>query len=180
MNNDHVKISSSNKFMVSLKNHKALFFIIIVGVLIISGASLVLLKLASENVIPKVNASNTAPVSLCTSSQTINAWLHFNNFSTLNSQADINLVSNIEKSSGYQQDPNCLFVLTQYYVAFGDGTDASKYYNQLKKIYSPSKGLFLAYGGKSFNVNSLNSRVSLLQKIAQQTQSNAISSGKGQ
>ncbi len=182
MDNDHIKVSIGKNFMGNLKIHRNLLVIAVVLILLVASAGLLIFKLATnENVIPNVKvATNYTPVSLCTSSQAVNAFLHFNNFSTLNSQTDVNLITNIEKSDSYQQDPNCLFILTRYYVAEGDSIDASKYFTQLKKVYSPNKGLSLVYGGKSFNVNSLSAQISLLQKINQQTQSNATYSGKVQ
>ncbi|HTE22434.1 MAG TPA: hypothetical protein VK674_05340 [Candidatus Limnocylindria bacterium] len=49
-------------------------------------------------------------------------------------------VGEIEQIPGYDQDPNCLFVVLTYYINISDAAKARELLNKLEKVYTPSEG----------------------------------------
>ncbi len=47
----------------------------------------------------------------------------------------------ITRLNNFQKDPNCLYVVTYYFVSIGNGSQATNYMNQLQRLYSPKVGL---------------------------------------
>lgn len=64
------------------------------------------------------------------------------------------LVHKIQKLAGYQNDPNCLYVIVNYYINTSNVNKAMIYYNKLKKIYDPRHG-FSRYLNPSKTLNTL-------------------------
>lgn len=50
------------------------------------------------------------------------------------------IVDKIKALPDYDRDPNCLAVVTVYYVNLGDSTNARQYYEKLNAVYKPNKG----------------------------------------
>lgn len=119
------------------------------------------------------------PVSLCVSPTTVAAWNRFDNTASLNSQSDSKLINSIEQVSGYSKDPNCLFILTRYYMALGAYQKANVYLQKLNNIYSSQQGLNPAYGGKSFDLKALDNQLGVYLKSTSNA-NNSFASGNPQ
>lgn len=50
------------------------------------------------------------------------------------------IAGTIQKQPGYQHDPNCMYVVTSYYVNIGDATKAQSAMKQLSAVYSSKNG----------------------------------------
>lgn len=50
------------------------------------------------------------------------------------------IAGTIQKLPGYQQDPNCMYVVTSYYVDSSNAKDAQTAMKQLSAVYKPKDG----------------------------------------
>lgn len=51
------------------------------------------------------------------------------------------IANNIQKIDGFDQDVNCLYYVTVYYISIGDSKNAQRYQADLTKLYTSSKDL---------------------------------------
>lgn len=85
-----------------------------------------------------------------------------------------NVITDIQKTHGYVNDPNALYVLTIYYLNIGDANNSQKYLDLLKAkragaaSYQPSLQNTVAWR----NTSSLQQDVDFLKMSAQQTREN--------
>lgn len=49
-------------------------------------------------------------------------------------------VHQITRLKNYQQDPNCLYIATSYYLSIGGYQQASSYYHEFTKVYNAKVG----------------------------------------
>jgi hypothetical protein len=75
-------------------------------------------------------------------------------------------VQRIKSIPSYQHDPNCLYVLVNYYVNITDPDNAQKYVMLLNKVYEPKIGLD-SYFKYSPSLKSLQISITALQKAQQ-------------
>lgn len=47
------------------------------------------------------------------------------------------IVAEIEATDNFTQDPNCLYIVVQYYIGISDAANARRYFNDLEKVYNP-------------------------------------------
>ena len=150
---------------------------ILAGVSLLALAMLVVLIFLNYKSSTNGNTANGVPiaVNICSSPATIEAWNQFAKQAS-SSPTDYKMINNIKKVPGYLKDPNCLFVLTQYYFSITDYQDAGYYLAYLNKIYSTSQGLISAYGGKSFSLKALDEQLAPYQQASKST-INSFASG---
>jgi hypothetical protein len=70
----------------------------------------------------------------------------------------------VQKEPHYQQDPNCLYIMVNYYIDSGDSKNASFYLDKLNQAYQPNKGLSAEFGLKIPNISYLETDLSTLKK----------------
>ncbi len=87
------------------------------------------------------------------------------------------LVSQIEKTSGYDKEPNCLFITTSYYVNISDYTKASADLKKLTTVDPKATRLRVSglFEGK-VALDKLTSQVSILKKQIDNQSGGAIPS----
>lgn len=83
------------------------------------------------------------------------------------------IVSNIQANSGYDQDANCLNVVTVYYVTVGDADNASASFAKLQKVYTPKQGFNTTIGTNLWNIDTLKSAVENAELAKQQAIANS-------
>jgi hypothetical protein len=73
------------------------------------------------------------------------------------------VVAQIKSQPNYEQNPNYLYILVNYYINTDDVTDASTYYTKLEKVYSAKQGFssYLSYDPRS--MATMKSSISFLQ-----------------
>ena len=94
-------------------------------------------------------------------------------FSSNNLKSQQQLTSKIKSLPNYMKDPNCLYVVTHYYINDGDTQNANTYLNKLEKVYSTKQGFSSALLG-SYSLSQLKSFVQSMNQEAKQTQQNGI------
>ncbi|MEO8105388.1 MAG: hypothetical protein ABI602_03575 [Candidatus Saccharibacteria bacterium] len=83
------------------------------------------------------------------------------------------IVGKIQKNKGYDTDPNCLYVVTTYYINESDSNQARYFVNKLNASYDKSKGLDDSLDPDiNLSVVGLNDTVKFLEKSDQQFQQN--------
>lgn len=75
-------------------------------------------------------------------------------------------VAEIEGIQGYDTDPNCLGVVTTYYVLIGDSAKARQAYDKLQAVYDPTEGYATVLAGAVNKPEVLKTRVELLEQQA--------------
>jgi len=89
-------------------------------------------------------------------------------------------VVKIQNLPNYQQDPNCLYVLTRFYINNGDAANAQKYVDELAQIYNAKVKLDRTLGYQTLSITTLKSIISYMKKNTTQTQNNAHAFGNPQ
>lgn len=74
-------------------------------------------------------------------------------------------VKQIQDTPGHETDPNCLYVLTKYYIDVTDADNASKYYKLLDKVYNSELGFDPALGKAVLSMSQLKSQVTFIQQL---------------
>ncbi len=87
------------------------------------------------------------------------------------------IVKQIETLKNYDQDPNCLGVITTYYINISDSQNAQVTYAKLDKFYKPSTGYNSAINGKVLSPAGMKPTINLLKARAQRIKDNAASMG---
>jgi hypothetical protein len=87
------------------------------------------------------------------------------------------IVQQIQKLKTYQQDPNCLYVVTTYYLDIGDVQHASQSFNELKQAYNPSQGYSKYLGDIPMGVSALQSQLTFVEQNAKLASKNSGSFG---
>jgi len=82
------------------------------------------------------------------------------------------VVAKIRANNGYDQDANCLNVVTTYYVRTGDADNAQKSYDRLVKVYDPGKGFSPKLGGNAYTMDSLQKGVNFVKTSSVELQQN--------
>ncbi len=83
------------------------------------------------------------------------------------------LVKKVEKLPNYQKDPNCLYVIVNYYINISNIKMATIYYEKLKKIYNP-KISFSPYLNPSKSLTDLKNDIAADQYNIKASQSGLI------
>jgi len=79
------------------------------------------------------------------------------------------IVVKIQKNNGYTTDPNCLYVVTTYYINLSDSSHARYYVDKLNAAYDKNKGLSASLNPNiNLSVADLNDTVKFLEKNDQQ------------
>ena len=140
------------------------------GLFVGCGLIIVLLILAviSYLLLQKPKPSSSAAMAVCTAP----------NNKYLLSEANINLyptsyaqeqqlsfaVTKIKRLPHYLQDPNCMFVLTAYYVASNNPAQAASSLASLRHYYNPKVGFSHSLSATNKSLVALENNVALLQK----------------
>lgn len=89
------------------------------------------------------------------------------------------VVQGIQSTKDYDQDPNCLYVTTVYFISSSDAQNAKQSLEKLETVYDEKKGYNKNLGSNIQTVDSLKQAVSYLQKAAEQFQENTKQFIKG-
>lgn len=80
----------------------------------------------------------------------------------------LQIVKKIKTLPGYQYDPNCLYVLTTFYVNTGLAKEAEQYMNDFNQVYNRKDYISSKLGPNAPAPATLRARVAALQKTQQQ------------
>lgn len=83
------------------------------------------------------------------------------------------LTTRVKSLTNYQKDPNCLYIVTNYYINNGNESNAAKYLNQLQKVYNPKVGFSPKLMG-TYSLSQLTSDINTMNQNAKQVQQNGI------
>ncbi len=72
-------------------------------------------------------------------------------------------VERIQQQDGYDRDPNCLYILTEYYLSIGDSLNSRKYFDKFERVYA-GKGLMLKSKQALRDPESLQDGVEMLER----------------
>jgi len=78
---------------------------------------------------------------------------------------------------GYDRDPNCLGVVTTYYINLSDAAKARENYEKLIKVYPTAKGYNEALGGKVATPTELKPTIEFLEARAKDIRDNNQKNG---
>ena len=97
-----------------------------------------------------------------------------------NQQALKPIADKILQISRFEKDPNCLYILTSYYISTGDSNNAQHYYDMLEKISKsqPPIGLLTLNDGRG--IAYLKGRIEFLKQLNTQAQQNFVGTGGNQ
>lgn len=82
------------------------------------------------------------------------------------------LVDKILTTNNYKTEPNCLAILTAYYVNASDAESAKKYNDLLKKNYDENTGYNSPIAGYLLAPGAFDEQISFLEQQAQAVQNN--------
>ncbi len=77
------------------------------------------------------------------------------------------IVSNIQKNVKYTKDPNCLYIVTEFYVKSSDYKNAQVAFSNLEKTYNPKKGFNSHLDTTSTTMKDLKHEIDLLKELSQ-------------
>jgi hypothetical protein len=83
------------------------------------------------------------------------------------------IVAQIKSIPNYQRDPNCMYVLTSYYITSSDPANASKSFGLLKQDYKPTPGFSPILQTNSTTMSTLESEIIALEGNQTGTTNNA-------
>lgn len=73
----------------------------------------------------------------------------------------------MEASDGYDNDPNCVYVVLTYYINVSDGEKATQLYNRLVQVYNPDEGYDESIASRAQSPEEVRSTVEFLQSTAE-------------
>jgi len=91
-----------------------------------------------------------------------------------NNQELKSIVDSIFELEGYEKDPNCLIVITTYYVNLSDPLNTRKYYEELNKVFNQNIGYSPIIAANSLTPEQLKSVVDFLEQQSEQIKANRI------
>jgi hypothetical protein len=86
----------------------------------------------------------------------------------------VGTVQYIERQPNYQTDPNCLYVLTQYYIGVSNAGSARQNYDLLVKVYQPDPGYNPALTASAQAPDQLLPQIEFLEQQTKQSSSAAL------
>lgn len=76
------------------------------------------------------------------------------------------VVSQIKQLPQFDQDPNCLYVVINYYLSISDGANARSYFDKFQKVYTPETVLSpVLLSPTSIRPKDLQANVEFLEKL---------------
>lgn len=122
-----------------------------------------------------VLVSSRRPSDVCTSGANADTLGQMVQALTSNSLTEQQrLTTKLRTLSGYNRDPNCLYVLTEYEINDGDLTSAKASDAELKKVYSGRAGFSPVLSPLAPSLTTLNSDLAYLEGLQQQAQHNVM------
>lgn len=82
-----------------------------------------------------------------------------------------NLVEKIQSTTNYQQDPNCLYPIVQYYIMTNNQSEAQKYLDELKLVYKQEGDIYPLYSPPN-ELQSLQDQINNLTQINESIKAN--------
>lgn len=77
------------------------------------------------------------------------------------------IVQQMESSVGYEDDPNCVYVVMTYYINTSDSEKATQLYNQLVQAYDPDEGYDQSIAARAKSPEEVKPTIEFLQSIAE-------------
>lgn len=84
------------------------------------------------------------------------------------------MVDKIKLLKGYDANPNCLYVLTTYYISISDSANARLYYDKLNAVYKPSVGYYSSINLFAKKPSVLKTEVEFVEQQAAALKKNAL------
>lgn len=78
------------------------------------------------------------------------------------------IADNTQKLKNFKKDPNCLYIVTTYYINVEDPTNARRFFESLKKVYNPQKGLSPKFGDIVKSLAGIELEVEFVEKVVQE------------
>ena len=171
MENEHKKLVGKNDPINNKIKISILFLLIIILAVIYLIVHLVLNASASKKVV--VN-KNTYVLTQCQQPILDQAVSNFKPFNI--SQLNI-VIGSVKKISNYQNDPNCLYVLTTAYIYTSDSINAQNYLNKFNTVYNVNHPLYpklIAFA----TVNTMRNNVATLVTQSKQLNQSQVTAPK--
>ena len=85
------------------------------------------------------------------------------------------IVYNIENIKDFDKNPDCLNIVTTYYINISDYASSQKYLDKLNTVYDPSKGFssVIERSGNAKTIESIRSDVTFLKQQTDNTKKNS-------
>jgi hypothetical protein len=84
------------------------------------------------------------------------------------------IAAKIQTLPGYDKDPNCLYVVTEYYIGLGDSQNARTYFDKLSSVYDTKNGYDPSIKGLAATPETLKLRVEWLEKQSEIFKNNSF------
>jgi hypothetical protein len=78
----------------------------------------------------------------------------------------------VQQEPHYQQDPNCLYIMVNYYIISSNSGVATHYLNEFEKTYNPSKGISSKFGIKPQSTQTLQAVIDNIEANQKQAKAN--------
>ncbi|GAC1390652.1 MAG: hypothetical protein NVSMB46_00860 [Candidatus Saccharimonadales bacterium] len=82
------------------------------------------------------------------------------------------IVKNIENLGGYKNDPNCLYITTNYYIKILDAQNSQSSLSSLEKVYNSKVGFSRLFGARIKSIDKIKFEVNYVIRSTTETQKN--------
>ena len=90
------------------------------------------------------------------------------------------LVSEISGLGGFERDPNCLYVVTTYYVNISDSEAARTHLDNLEKVFRDEDMSPVIYNANNLTFEELKETVRIIDEVSEQNRQQNIPSVEGE